>query len=522
MLKLKKRFLLLMLGFLMVVSVGCNTGNEQQDPKPKEEDSKPVVVRLRGGDYGLPQPFACYSRGPGFYKVKLIFDSLIEKDDKGPIPWLAESWDVEDDGKKYVFKLREDVKWSDGKSFTASDVVFTYNYIKEYPAVAANGLTLKKGIINEVKALSDYKVEFDLSTANAGFIEALTTVNIIPKHIWEGVDRPDEFSAPESLVGTGPFSLADYSKENGTYKFEAVKDFWGPAPAVDVIEYVPVSDSVLSLEKGDIHITTIPVDSLSRFQNNPEFTVMSNPGVWGYRLRFNMEKVPEFKSKEFRQAFAYAIDRKDIVDKIARGAGVPGSMGILPTDHIYYNPDIPKYEKNIEKSKDLLSQSEVEIKEYELLLGKGLELRMGELIKEHLEEVGIKVKVVSMDTKSRDAKIVDGSYELIICGHGGWGRDVDYLRTRFGSEIKSWSSGTPGYVNPEFTKLAQKQLIEMDSDKRKGIAMQMQMILAEDVPEIPLLMRAGNTVYRNTIHDGWMYEYNHHESTHNKLSFLKY
>ncbi len=506
----------------IVESEGSDENSSQESENNEKDNENPVIVRLRGGDYGLSHPFACYSRGPGFYKVKLVFDSLVEKDHSGQIPWLAKSWDVKDGGQKYVFQLREDVKWSDGESFTAEDVVFTYEYIKDFPAMGANDLALKNGIVDEVNALSDYEVEFSLTNPNPGFIDAVITINIIPKHIWEKVERPDEFTSPESLVGTGPYTLTDYSKENGTYRFEAREDFWGPAQGVDIIEYVPVSDEVLALEKGDIDLASIPSDSLSRFQDNPSFTIMENPGVWGYRLRFNMEKLPELKIKELRQAFAYAIDRQDIVDKIGRGAGVPGSMGILPPDHIWYNSELPKYERNIDKAKELLEQIDTDTIEYELLVGEGSEVRMGELIKQHLEEGGIKVNVVSTDTKSRDGRIADGNYDLIIVGHGGWARDVDYLRTRFQNTIDDWASGTPGYDNPKFTKLADMQLNEFDNSKRKEIVMDIQKILAEDIPEIPLYMKTGYTVYRNTTYDGWMYAYDHHQSTHNKLSFLNY
>ena len=69
------------------------------------------IIHLSGGDSGYPTPFMHYPRGPGIYKMNLIFDCLIERDDKGLIPWLAESWDISSDGKEYTFHLRDDVNW---------------------------------------------------------------------------------------------------------------------------------------------------------------------------------------------------------------------------------------------------------------------------------------------------------------------------------------------------------------------------------------------------------------------------
>src|SRR6056297_3819157 len=126
---IKKLIAVVLLVSLIILVVGCSQIPGEDLPEPEESDDNShqdseneteksedsVIVRLAGGDYGLSHPFACYSRGPGFYKVKLVFDSLVEKDDKGQIPWLAKSWEVGDGGKNYIFKLRENVKWSDGE-----------------------------------------------------------------------------------------------------------------------------------------------------------------------------------------------------------------------------------------------------------------------------------------------------------------------------------------------------------------------------------------------------------------------
>ncbi len=376
----------------------------------------------------------------------------------------------------------------------------------------------------EVKALSDHQVEFAFARVDANLFEGLASVYILPRHIWSEIDRPDEFTAEEAVIGTSAFILTDYSKEHGTYRYEANRDFWGPEPAVDVIECVPVSDSVLALEKGDIHIADIPVDALSRFQNNPNFTIMEKPGFWGYRLRFNMEKVPDFKVKEVRQAFAYAIDRLELVDKTARGAAIAGSLGVLPPDHRWFNPELPQYERDVERAKTLIEQAGLAGKkrQYELLVGEDTEVRIGELIREHLSDIGIEINVVSTDMKTRDGRIAQGNYQLVLVGHGGWARDPNYLGQRFtGGDRGDWSNGTPGYFNAEVERLAKLLQSEQDEEARKELAMELQQVLAEDVPEISLYLTTGQVVFRNDVHDGWMHVFDHHETTHNILSFLK-
>jgi len=99
------------------------------------------TIRLAGGDYGYPTPFQHYPRGPGSFKMNLIFDALVEKDDEGIIPWLAENWDISTDGTEYTFYLRKNVKWQDGQDFTSNDVKFTIDYVKKYPPVSGVDLS---------------------------------------------------------------------------------------------------------------------------------------------------------------------------------------------------------------------------------------------------------------------------------------------------------------------------------------------------------------------------------------------
>ncbi len=529
-----KKALLYLLTLLLILlcTAGCRQHNnalgtgdapDQDISSPEEPEKKdPLVIRLEGGDWGYSSPYTHYSRGPGIFKMRLVFDSMLEKDEEGFIPWLAESWDIEDDGTTYIFNLRQGVKWHDGTEMTAEDVVFSFNYFQEHPPVSIGSIMSDKSFLMELEALSPHKVKIITAEPDATFLEQAGTARIIPKHIWEKVDNPQEYLDSEAVMGCGPYILTDYDKEHGTYRFEAFEGYWGPEPLVDVIEFVPVSDTILAFEKGEIDQTGVTTDLLPRFEDNPEFSVVESPGFWGYRIIFNMQGYEIFQNQKLRQVFSYAIDSKELIDKIARGAAIPGNPGILSRHHVMYNPNVSEYDYAPDKAREILQQEKIDADlSFTLLVGGDAEVRIGELLKEQLSKAGINIKVESVDMKSRDARIAEGQYQIALVGHGGWGGDPDYLRTRFSSELSHWYSGTPGYENTEVDRLTRAQIRETNPVKRKQLIFELQKVLAEDVPEIPLYNTTGYTVFRPEKYDGWMFMFDHHALSHSKLSYLK-
>lgn len=185
----------------------------------------------------------------------------------------------------------------------------------------------------------------------------LASLSIIPEHIYGTVADPITFLAPEAFTGTGPYRLEKFNPEHGSYRFVAHDEFWGPRPVIKAVEFIPVSDEVIALEQGKIDFATITPDVLARFERRPDIRIVQQPAFWGYELYFSMNNRPELNDKEIRQAFVYAIDRDELVEKIQRGAGKPGRMGILPEDHIWHNADQPAYAFDVAKANALLDEA---------------------------------------------------------------------------------------------------------------------------------------------------------------------
>jgi peptide/nickel transport system substrate-binding protein len=529
--------ILLIMGMLLLFSItACNgnvnteeeareTGQEQQNTG-QDELEKPVARLAGGEDWGLPNPYARNPRGPAERKVGLIFDTLVERAADGMVPWLAEDWAISDDGKTYTFYLRRDVKWHDGVEFTSDDVVFSINYQSEHPPVS----TMDYSIFDRVEKVDDYTVRLYTTEPSAPFLYEMTSIYMLPEHIWGNVDDPLQFTDDDSLIGTGPFTLESYNREQGSYRFIAAADFWGPEHRVQAVEFVPVGDEILALRQGDIHIGSVPADLVEQFESDPEFSIIEPPGLWSMRLHFNLRDIPVLQQKEVRQAFAYAIDQDDLVNKVLRGAGVPGNPGMLPPDHIWHNPDVPQYEYDPEEALRLLERVGLEIAEGKLLdqngqpvtfdlltSGEGDYARTAELVKNYLEEIGIQINIQSGDRLTVDESWTEGNFELNINGHGGWGRDADVLRQNFAA------GGSPGYntgwANQEFDRLALEQFSMFNEDERRAIIDGMQVILADELPLLMLYYTTGYYAYRHDVYDGWVLLYDHH-TIDNKVSFL--
>jgi len=541
--KIKYIFNFLYLTVFIIITVlnGCNT---KQSPENQIKSAAHAqVIRLEGGDWGYPNPYAHYPRGPGGYKTNLIFDSLLESDEKGLIPWLAEKWQTIENGKQYLFTIRQNVKFHDGSLLTPEDVAFSIEYANKYP----QSWSYLYKAIQSVQIHDNRNVLVTVVIPSAPMLLYLGRTRILPKHIWKDITQPKLFTSKESIIGCGPYCLTDYNKSHGIYRFEAFKDYWGPKQAVNIIEYIPISQPILAYERGEIDMAIVPPDVLDRFQKDPKNKIVKSPSFWGFRMLFNMVDVPIFQNKTIRHAIRYALDLDAIVEKTARGAAIPGSAGMLSPDNVMINPDVKKYEYNLKKAISLLEKSGYkyldkngirknqngELLSFQLLCSSGArisrspisEIRIAEMIKEYLQKAGIEIKVKSADQRSRDSAVKNYNYEMVILGHGGWGSDPQFLKKRFADEIKQGNSlmecSTYGYHNELLNKLLNLQSITFNNNKRKQIIFDIQKIFSEELPEIPLFNTTNYTVFRPSTYDGWQFMYDHHSLSHSKLSFLE-
>lgn len=481
------------------------------------------TLRLEGGtDWGVPSPFLHASRGPGEAKMKLVFASLLEKDEAGDIGWLAESWSQT--GTAYRFTLHEGLTFHDGRPLTAEDVAFTVEYYRQFPPVAASLGAGEGFLVTSVTVEDPLTVTFHVEEALADTLTSLGSFVVLPKHIWQGVSDPYTFTGEGYLVGSGAYRSTGYDPATGAYEFTAFSDFVPGRAAAGRVLFVPVSDGLLAFESGEIDITEVPPDLLDRYREDSRYALLEKANDTGYKLLIQFENLPDFLDRSLREALYHALNREAIVERVLRGAGSVGSAGYVPAGSLYYNEDCAVYPYQPEAARAVF-----EDRGYALTLlaaESGNDVGIAELIQLDLEAAGIAVTVEAFDSATRDSRVNAGAYELALVGNGGWGNNPPaYLRTVF-SDLSKNSGGNPhtmgpiGYQNEEITALSEAQRYETDFDTRLGMFKDLQQRISEEIPLLVIANASTYVVYRPDHYDGWMKTYAYQQAEQNRLSYM--
>lgn len=440
------------------------------------------------GDWGYPTPYAHYPRGPGYVLMSFIFETLVWKDADGFVPQLARSWEYNPDENAYVFTLRKDVHWHDGAAFTAEDVVFTFQYTQEHPFPWVDST-----VVTSAEALDTHTVKLSLSRPYAPFMHDVGgTQPIMPRHLWEGIDNPAQFTGAEAVTGTGPYTLADYSKGHGTYLFKAFDHYYLGKPAVEEIRFVKMSAEMIpaALKGGSANAGAIPPEVVPDLKKT-DLTVITAPVAWNAKMSFNHKKTP-LSSKQFRHVLAYAIDRDALVQITQRGHAVAGSPGMAPPTSDWYNPKTPQYLYDPAQAERLLAELGYtregayfakDGRELQLeLIATGQFKEVGLFIMKQLEEAGIRIDFKTLEAKTVDAKVAAWDFDLSIYGHGGLYEPSILNRAITGQVFYSARYDS----HEELNELLHAQLMEMDPDKRKELVAEIQEIYAEELPALTL------------------------------------
>ncbi|MFZ8794688.1 MAG: ABC transporter substrate-binding protein [Acidilobaceae archaeon] len=254
--------------------------------------------------------------------INLLYDPLVALDPNFKvIPWLAERWEVRDDGRTYVFYLRKDVRFHDGKPLTADDVVFTFkvgigNKTARFAALAQ--------FVESVEKVDDYTVMFKLSKPSYLFLLSLATnlVYIVPRHVW--IDKPIDWGNPEP-IGTGPFKWHSRKPGESIVLVRNPDYFVKGAPRIStiVVRVIPEAETrFLAIKRGEVDMerySALPT-LVPEAQKDPNLRVIVTPDIWLVYIAFNFRR---FNDTRLFEAINYAINREEVVKKAVLGYGSP-------------------------------------------------------------------------------------------------------------------------------------------------------------------------------------------------------
>jgi peptide/nickel transport system substrate-binding protein len=331
------------------------------------------------------------------------------------VPLLAESWQVDPDGKSYTFKLRKGVKFHDGEAFDASDVKFSFERAK----APASTNKAKKAVfdnISRIETPDPHTVIVVLNNADGNFLFRMgenTAVILDPKSAATTATQP---------IGTGPFKLENWAKgasitlvKNDAYRFAA-------AVKMKKVTFRFINDpaaQVAALLAGDID--GMPrfgsIQSLKQFQSDARFTVAAGGTEGKTIVSINNKKKP-FDDVRVRRAIALAVDRKAVIDGSQEGHGKPIGSHMVPSDAGYVDlTNVNPYDP--EKAKALLKEAGVATPLNVTLTLPPPEYarKGGEIVAAQLAKVGIVAKIENVEWAQWLAGPFKGSFDLTIISH---------------------------------------------------------------------------------------------------------
>jgi peptide/nickel transport system substrate-binding protein len=485
---------------------------------------------------------------------------LREPDTLELVPWLAaEPPHYDPDTLCYTVKLRP-AKWSDGTPFTAEDVAFTIDLVKTFkvPRYASRWRLVKR-----LETPDPLTLKFYLKKAVAIFETRALTLPIAQKKQWEAVAREaaKKQKPLASLikhkvthpVGTGPFVLKEW-RQGAYLVMERNPHFFGTGltiagrtlgPYIDrmVFKFFGTSDvAILALKKGSIDmfwwgIQPGYLDSLSRHE---DIRVFTNQKSALYYMGFNLRR-PPFDHVPLRRAIATLIDKDFIIQRILQGYGVGLHTVVPPGNRFWSCPDVDCFGQGktradrVRMAHEILTAAGYTWKVSPLdaagRVQPAVELRLpdgsamkdftiltppadydphraisGLMIQEWLRDMGMPAFARPMAFSSLLQKVkANHDFDAFILGYGKLSLDPDYVRSFFHSNMdkkRGWNMS--GFHNARFDDLAAASKNTMDRNQRQQLLWEMQRIVVENAPYIPLYNPMVIEAVRTDRFDGWV------------------
>jgi peptide/nickel transport system substrate-binding protein len=421
------------------------------------------------------------------YTLNQIFEPLYITDGKGALqPHLATGHTVSPDGKTYTFTLRQGVQFSDGTPLTADDVAFSLLRNRDNKGP----LSFLNAVITSVKATDPQTVVVALKQPWAPLVSDISAFanSIVPKNLG-GKSAAEFFAKP---VGTGPFVLQSWTK-GGTVVLARNEHYWQPGkPYLDKVEFTIVADDnqlVQQLRGGQVDvIDSVPQANVAELQSGGQVSVLSSD-QWSVDLLLFNEKVATFADRHVRRAISHAVNRAQIAKATTFGTAKPAGS-FFPPSLQYYDGAAQVLGYDLAAAKAELAQSKFAGGfTTEILVPSSDQAwnQTAQIIQEALKPLNITVKIRSIELAAFKEAFAKFDYEIFINNAINDISDPDEMASFQIDDVNGGSTSYwTHYHNPAAITLVHQAEQEQDDAKRKELYGQIQQIVADDVPYVPL------------------------------------
>lgn len=401
----KARVMFAVLLATMTVALGACTGD-----KAAETPASHITI-------GIPQDL---DDGLDPHKVNAagtreilfnVYEGLLKYNENGElIPALAEKYEADADGLTYTFSLRQGVKFHDGSTVTADDVVYSLNRL----AGKETGEPLEGALENiaSVEKTDDKTVTVKLTEPDADFLSYMTDAII-----------PASNADPEtSVIGTGPYKFVSHTPQESV-ELEAFDDYWGEKAHIKNITLKIISNAdsiVMELKGGSADMFCRITDTQVKELEGSDFNIEKGTMNLVQALYLNNKYEP-FSDPKVRQAICYAIDPQEIMDYVSGGDGTEIGSAMFPAFGKYYDESLnDTYNTDIEKAKSLLKEAGYENGfEFSITVPSNYQphVATAEVIVEEMKKIGVtaKINLVEWDTWLSET-YSERNYEATVIG----------------------------------------------------------------------------------------------------------
>ena len=431
---------------------------------------------------------------------EFIYESLLKRDEKTMelVPVLAEGWEISDDHLQYVFHLKKNIRWQDGQPFTAQDILFSYERIKD-PKVDAAHLRNYYQDIERLEVIDDYTVRYHYRIPYFKALEFCGGIPIVPAHLFNDSDNFNQHPIGRQPVGTGPYRLLHWEtgKEIVLTRNES---YWGEKPYLNRIVFKIITDSTVALQvlkqggmdfMGLRPIQWVRQTQTKRFDEN--FQKLKYPLPSYSYIGWNTRR-PMFADRRVRLAMTLLLDREMILKKVLFG------LGTVVNGTFYINS--PEYDLNLKPhpydpkaAVELLKAAGWEDHDgdgvvdregvpfaFEFLISAGSKFgeQIATILQENLKGVGIKMEIRKLEWAVFVQRIEDHNFDACTMGWSlGW--DTDPYQLWHSSQADKGSNFV-GFQNEEADRLIEAARQEFDPLKRRQMYYRFSEILYEEQP----------------------------------------